>query len=186
MDPAVTVREVMTREYVGVTESDPVDGAVELLLKEGAEVVLVQRGERLCGVLTPADALAVDGEATVAEAMREAPRPVAPGESVVEAVGRMADLAAACLPVVGEDGIEGVVTRGDVVGAAATYGARPEGVAGSEPVTATAAMAAADAGDGGAAEDGYSAQSVCEACGSLASDLREFNGQLVCADCREV
>lgn len=186
MVAGVTVREVMTREYVGVTEADPLDGAVDLLLSEGADVALVQRGDDPRGMLTPRDALAADGAETVGEAMREPPRPVAPDAPLTEAVGRMADLAVPVLPVVGADGLVGVVTRADVVGAAATYGARPADPAGGEPVTATAAMAEADAGDGGAVQDGYSAQSVCESCGSLASDLREFNGQVVCADCRAV
>jgi len=186
MVTGVSVREVMTREYVGVNEGDPLDGAVDLVLSEGAAVALVQRGGDPRGMFTPRDALAADGADTVGEAMRDPPRPVTPDAPLVEAAGRMADLAVPVLPVVGEDGLLGVVTEADVVGAAATYGARSDDPPGGEPTTATAAMAEADAGEGGAARDGYSTQSVCEACGSLAGALREYNGQLVCADCREL
>jgi formylmethanofuran dehydrogenase subunit E len=32
----------------------------------------------------------------------------------------------------------------------------------------------------------YSDQSICEVCGTLARELANVNGQLVCQDCREM
>jgi len=36
------------------------------------------------------------------------------------------------------------------------------------------------------AGDRFQDQSICEGCGTLASDLVEFNGQLLCPECREL
>jgi hypothetical protein len=37
-----------------------------------------------------------------------------------------------------------------------------------------------------ASEDSFDDQGICEVCGALTHDLSAFNGQLRCADCRNV
>lgn len=195
MDADVTVREIMTREYVGVSESDGVAEAVELMLEESADGVVVLRGSDPVGMLTAADALALvtsgrdPGDTDVGAAMSGTVPSVAPDASVAEAAGAMADAGIGSLLAVDGDDLVGVVSERDVVRAAATLADRssvgsPAGPAGQEPVAAAAEDDAT--GTGGRAEGEYSAQSVCESCGSFTPDLRNFNGQLICGDCREV
>ena len=47
MDTSVMVRDVMSREFVGVSESDTVADAAALLVDEGADFVLGEIGHRL-------------------------------------------------------------------------------------------------------------------------------------------
>jgi CBS domain-containing protein len=53
---------------------------------------------------------------------------------------------------------------------------------GTEPVRSASAAESRDT----AVEDGYSNQSICEACGSFSQDLVNVDGQLLCPDCRTV
>ena len=54
MNENVTVREVMEREFVGVSESDGVLETSELLLREGSDLAVVLRGSEPVGVVTAA------------------------------------------------------------------------------------------------------------------------------------
>lgn len=183
MEADLTVREIMTREYVGVSESDALAGAVELLLDDGAEAAVVLRGTEPVGVLTAADALARltegPGESRVEEAMSAPPPAIDPAESFTTAAATLADVDVDCLLVGDGEEVLGVVTERDVVGATASLAGRTETPA---AVDATPAAGAA----GGEAAADYPNQSVCEICGTLTADLQNFNGQLICADCREV
>jgi CBS domain-containing protein len=197
MNAGVSVRELMNREYVGVSESDDLVETVELLLRENAEIAVVQRGSDCVGVLTERDVLATlvegppPGEATVGDAMTESVPTVGPEESVEAAATELSSRSVRRLVVT--DGGEplGVLTERDVL-ASRTYGA--------EPGTATADTAPGTVGDetpgtvgnGPAARemeagtDQFEDQSICEGCGALASDLAAFNGQLLCAECRDI
>lgn len=182
MDETLTLRDVMRREFVGVTESDALEGALSLLAAEDATVALVVRGEEPVGTLTPQAVFTAvaEGDATgteVGAVMGAAPPTLPPDVAVAEAVDLLADGGAAVVAVTDGSGVHGLVDAGDALSALA---ARPSREAPPEPGSVAAeAGAAAD-------RDGYSRQSVCEACGSLAADLAEFNGQLLCADCRDV
>lgn len=184
VDGAVSTRDVMTREYVGVSESDTVSGAVDLLLSEDASAAVVLRGADPVGTLSVGDALAhlhdgADGDAPVETAMSESAPRVPPDESVFEAAAAMADADVDCLLVVEAGDVVGVVTDRDLVGATASLvnqpGTRPAGEAGPARTEGSEERT-----------DDYATQSVCEACGSLTPDLSDFNGQLVCADCRDI
>lgn len=59
METDVTIRDVMTREYVGVSESDSVLGAAKVMYEEGESVAVVLRGTEPVGVLTEWDVLEV-------------------------------------------------------------------------------------------------------------------------------
>jgi CBS domain-containing protein len=189
METDVTIRDVMTREYVGVSESDTVLGAVELMREEEAGSVVVLRGSDPVGILTEWDVLGVvadratPGETTVASVMSEPVLTVAPDERLRTAAGKMSTENVRRLVVTDNDEIIGLLNERDVIAAAASS---------RHPETANVAHSSAEnqhdsrvqAGSNG--ERAYSDQGVCETCGSLADTLREFNGQLVCTECREV
>lgn len=194
---SVTIRDVMTREYVGVSESDTVLGAVRLMREEEAGSVVVLRGSEPVGVLTEWDVLGVvadeadPAETTVASVMSEPVLTVAADESLRTATGKMSRERVRRLVVTENGDVVGVLSERDVIAAAAT-GSVPESdpadplvespVGGAPVEDQRDARVRAEANSNG----GYADQGVCETCGALADTLREFNGQLVCAECRKV
>lgn len=194
MEAAVPVREIMTREFVAASETDTVGDAVDLMLTEGAAGAVVLRGTEPVGMLTADDALVLlsgEDESTDAEvrtAMSATVPSVDPDAPVADAAGEMADAGVGALLVRDGNEVLGVVSEGDVVRATAALADRTSPTEPVEPADAETMAAAADvAGPTGETTEGeYSSQSVCEVCGSLTPDLRNFNGQLICGDCREV
>lgn len=208
MDADVTVRELFTREYLGVSESDTVGDAVGLMLEEGALEVVVLRGAEPVGMLTAQDALALlvaDEDPTsvpVAEAMSGTVPSVRPEATLVEAAGRIADDGVTALLVTDGDELLGILSERDLVRATASLAggrvtagpgesrstpAEELRVAGDERAEAAVTTQGAEGTETGESPPGeYSRQSVCEICGSLTPDLHNFNGQLICGDCREV
>lgn len=210
----MTVREIMTREYVGVSESDPVEDVVDLMREEAAEQVVVLRGSEPVGMLTPADVLDLVGDdvdaggTAVGDAMSGIVPAVDPDRPVVAAAGEMADDGVRSLLVTDGEEVVGVVSERDVVRATATLADRatlstPPGAGAPEDAPATGTTnGGAEAVEYGTesaeygtetaeygtetADDEYSTQSVCEVCGSLTPGLQSHNGQLVCGDCREM
>lgn len=187
MEGDVTVREIMTRDFVGVSESDPVEGAVELMLEEGTSVAVVLRGSEPVGMLTADDALSLladetDQTTTVGDVMSGTVPRVGADAGITQAAGTMADAGVASVLVAEED-VEGLVTERDVVSATASLADRfaMEAPRDHEPGPAESTAEA-----GAPADAEYSNQSVCEVCGSLTPDLQNFNGQLVCVDCRDI
>ncbi|EMA47302.1 signal transduction protein with CBS domains, partial [Halococcus saccharolyticus DSM 5350] len=95
MSSAVTVREVMTREFVGVSEGDAVVETVELLLDEGAECAIVLRGRDPVGMLSERDALSLvtsdtdPATATVSDVMSDGVIQIPSDESLAAAAGVM-------------------------------------------------------------------------------------------------
>jgi len=189
MDSTATVQEVMDRAVVGVSESDTVRDTAELMLSEGRESVVVLRGSEPVGLLGQRDALAAlveeSGDDPVADAMTTTVPTVRPETTVGEAASEMSSRATQRLLVTNGDEPLGVVSEHDLVTTApftVDPGAAPD------PEGAVAGGAGVDAA-GPAMEttdDGFADQSICEACGSFASDLAAFNGQLLCADCRDM
>jgi CBS domain-containing protein len=184
MNADVTIREVMDREYVGVNESDDLVGAVELLLREGTESAVVLRGSDPVGLLTERDvfALLVEGpnpdSATVGDAtMTEVPD-VSPETTLDVAADTMSTHSVRRLRVTEDGELVGIVSEHDIVVARAPRDTEtdiPE-----TPATATTALT----NDGGDAN--FEDQSICEGCGALTHDLVAFNGQVLCADCRDI
>ena len=199
MDGDVPVREVMDGEYVGVSESDTVRETAELLLSEGVESVVVLRGTEPVGLVTRGDALAAfvsrEGDARVSEAMRPTVPTVSPNATLGEAADELAALDTGHLVVTDGDEPVGVLTEHDLV-AASPF------APGHNPTTPqTATVGRSDDPDveygeevddfveefeGATTERPFEDQSICEGCGSLARDLSTFNGQLLCADCRDI
>lgn len=196
MEDAVSVRETMTREFVGVSESDPVRGAVELLLSENGRAVVVLQGSEPIGLLTKERALSnllenPDGDGPVGDVMESSPPTVSPDESLGDVAGTMVDENADAVVVVDNGGTVGIVTSRDVVDAIGGYAVEPRagapspmpdaGETGTIENDEPAGIEGSEAGTGE-----FSNQGVCEVCGKFTPNLTNVNGQLVCADCRSV
>ncbi|ARS88720.1 cyclic nucleotide-binding/CBS domain-containing protein [Natrarchaeobaculum aegyptiacum] len=205
MESELSVRDVLTADYVGVSESDTVLGVVRLMREERSSCVLVVRGSDPVGIVTEWDVLGLvadehdPAETTVGAVMTTPVITVDPTRSLADVATTMARQNIRNVVVETDDEVVGVVTQRDVIAAAGSFRATvtPPRSAGSgeqptspdqpleEAVTAPVDEVPDDrmVPNGG---DEYSTQGVCEACGSLATDLWDANGQLVCTDCRTV
>jgi CBS domain-containing protein len=188
MNTDVTVREVMDREYVGVSESDGLVDTVELLLREGAEAAVVLRGTEPVGVVSERDVLAlvVEGpdpaEATVADAMTESLATIEPDASLEAAADRMSGWETRRLVVTNGAEPLGIITEHDLL---TTRTHEPAQGMGETPVESGPGTARAFDAET-EAEDTFEDQGICEVCGALTRDLAAFNGQLLCSDCRDM
>ncbi|KDE60251.1 signal transduction protein with CBS domains [Halostagnicola sp. A56] len=204
MEPELSVSEVLTTEYVGVSESDTVLGAVRLMREERVGCVLVLRGSEPVGIVTEWDVLGLVaaeeavGETTVDTVMSTPVISVAGDRPLTDAADLMARENIRNLLVEAETDVLGVLTQRDVIAAAGSFQATTsrsvsESRPADESLTGGASITESMASQSGAdteirpnGGDEYSTQGICEACGSLADSLWETNGQLVCADCRSV
>jgi len=188
MNTDVSVQDVMDREYVGVSESDGLVETVELLLREGADTAVVLRGSDPVGVLTERDVLAVlvegpDPEnATVEDAMTESIPTVSPDASLEAAADRMSTRNARRLVVTNGGEPLGVITEHDLLTSRTHEPTEGMGEVRSETSAGTAMALESET----EAEDSFQDQGICEVCGTLTRDLSAFNGQLLCADCRDM
>ena len=200
MDGDVPVREVVDGEYVGVSESDTVRQTAELLLSDGVGCVVVLRGSEPVGLVTWSDVLGafVGGEpdARVSETMRPAVPTVSPDATLGEAADELAALDTGHLVVTAGSEPLGVLTEHDLVAASPfapgpDLEARPRAAVGRSDDPEVEYGDEADEFDAefegnGGSDRPFEDQSICEGCGSLARDLSTFNGQLLCADCRDI
>jgi CBS domain-containing protein len=189
MQSDVTVREMMDREYVGVSEADSLVETAELLLRENAGAAVVQRGSEHVGVVSQRDILAllVDGPdpeaAAVGDAMTESVPTIDPGSSLESAADRLATQSSGRLLVTNGTEPLGFITERDLL---ATRTHQP-GEAGATTPEAEAVNAAMhDAETAAEVDEPFEEQGICEVCGTLTHDLSSFNGQLLCADCRSM
>lgn len=180
MNDDVTVRDVMTREYVGVNEGDAIAGVADLMVEAGVGGAVVLRGAAPVGMVDARDVVAVVAaggdptSVTARAAMSDGATAIDADSALSEAVSTLVGLDARRLVVVDGGEAVGTLSEHDVITARSTF---PESER-REPVLAV--------GDEGPTDDRFSTQSVCEACGSLAGSLASVNGQLLCADCREM
>ena len=204
MNAELTVREIMDREYVGVSESDDLVETVALLLEEQKETAVVLHGSEHIGVLTERDVLSLlvgdtdPEEATVGDAMTEHVPTVPPEETVDSAADRLSTQSGRRLVVANGSEPLGVVTEEDLLAGRRYPTERAEGPGEATTVVAgETAVAPTDAGTEGfeqrsaetieqAESGGFEEQGICEVCGSLTRDLSPFNGQLLCPECRDV
>ncbi|WP_128906470.1 CBS domain-containing protein [Halorubrum amylolyticum] len=203
-----TVRDVMHREFLGVSESDPLRDAAGLLVDEGTNCLVVLRGGEPVGRLGCRDALGALLEAgiddtgdrglTVGSVMGPPLPTVAPDDALAAVEERLVAEGVDRVVAVENGEAVGVVTAGDVLAAGAPRtgdGARDplsDEDATGEPRRGDAAMLGSDGGVDPAVEasstdaSGSPTQGVCENCGALVPDLVNANGQAVCPECREV
>lgn len=181
MRPDLTVRDAMTREFLGVSEGDAVSGVASLMLDASVGGAVVLRGAEPVGLIDARDvvrlvAFGQDPDAVSAgDVIDEAPPTVGPDGPLDEAASLLAGNGVRRLVVIDtDDEVVGTLSEHDVLVALWTF---PEAESRGSPV--------AVAGTESAGEEPFSTQSVCEACGALAGNLSNVNGQLLCADCRE-
>lgn len=174
----ISVRDIASQRFVGVSESDSLQGAVDVLVEEDATAALVLRGESVVGLLTAGDVLgrlSDLSDATVADAMGEPPTSVRPDASVGDAAEIVRRTGIGYVVVEDGSGVHGLLEARDLVDAAAKPADTPD----------MASRMGVEATDGGR-DTAFSTQSICEVCGSLAGSLSNVNGQLVCTDCHSV
>jgi len=190
MNEPVSVREVMNREYVGASESDDLLNTTELLVRENEPTALVLRGNDPIGVVNRADILAYfvsEGEsasATVGEVMRESIPSISPDARLTEARDSMMARSTEWMLVVKEGDPLGTVTEHDILATARFESEVTEQVAEQTEVATTNQGAPTDTTE--RTDDSFSEQGICSACGTLTRSLASHNGQLLCADCRDV
>lgn len=184
--PLLSVRDLLSRDFVGVSESDSVRGAVELMREDGETGAVVLRGSEPVGVLSAGEVLDLIAEGSdlatipVSEVMRRDPPDVPLEATVDEAAALLSRTGAGHVLVTSDEGVAGVVSVRDLATIGWESGERPEEMEIEHASTGT--------GLGGTSEvdTEYSSQSICEVCGSLSRDLVNVNGQLLCPDCRSM
>lgn len=183
----VTVHDIIGREYVGVSESDTVQAATELMLEEEADTVVVLRGREPVGMLTCRNALSTlltggdAAEQPVSDVMSEPAPRVTTLADVDEAADIMFSEPTSHLLVFDGGEFAGVLTEREVMAATSSRAVDRRFDSDAED-----AELATDGSDLEMEAEEFSTQSICEVCGSLVRDLSNMNGQLICADCREV
>lgn len=182
MDEPVTVRDVMNRSYVGVSEADTVAGAAQLMREEGVHSAIVLRGSEPVGLLDEDLLIELVAESrdptelTAGEVMRGPTVAVDADRRLDDAIGALATDSVRHLLVESDGALVGTLSDHDIVTAHSVLERRTEP---AEPM-----VAAPNSDEEVAVErDVYSSQGVCENCGALTRELTSHNGQLVCADC---
>lgn len=162
-----------------------------MLIREEQQPILVLRGNDPVGVATDRDVLAyiVDGgdpeTATVGDVMRESVPTVDPDARLPEARDRMAARSAEFLLITDDGEPLGTLTEHDILSTARLESESTD-VVEQTPQVATTGQGATTDGMQSAAEDSFDEQGICSACSTFTRDLASFNGQLLCADCRDV
>jgi len=184
MNGSNSVREVMTREYVGVSESDGLAETGRLLREERADGAVVLRGNDPVGTVSVGDVLdqllAVENPTTdtVSDAMESTVPRIDVDDHVESAADQLLSSSVSLLVVLDERGdVAGVITKDDLVRCVALSRDAETNNTNLEPARTESATET---------DAGYSNQGICERCGALTSDLVSFNGQLLCSDCRDV
>lgn len=179
----LSVRDLLSRDFVGVSESDSVLGAVQLMRADGETGAVVLHGSEPVGILSAGDILdcIADGndlaETPVSEIMRREPPDLPPEATVDEAATILSRTGGEHVLVANQEGVVGVVGARDLATITWEANELPE-----EVELATGG----ESGQESPVDTEYSSQSICEVCGSLSRDLVNVNGQLLCPDCRSI
>lgn len=191
MRNGITVRDVMNREFVGVSESDTLADAGKLMQTEPTEAVVVLRGSEPTGSLSTATVMGALLEGTspdqsVGEVMEPPVPTIEPNTTLSDAIQHFVTRGASHLLVVDDEGganeVVGLLTAHDVLTASeavetTTLGNRSTANEAAEQIEATASPEPEVGTE-------RSTQGICEGCGSLTAELATVNGQLVCPACR--
>ncbi|WP_232701800.1 CBS domain-containing protein [Halobacterium wangiae] len=193
--PQLPLRDVMSHEFVGVSESDPLLDAVELMRAENTTSAVVLRGNQPVGLVTTEGVLdlllddARFADTTVSDVMRETPEMLPPDAVVSDAANAMGRTGDPRVLVTDGNGVRGIVEARDIA-PTVTGPAREQS---PEAVSAGASQhSGSEFGDGSSRDDftgtqtDYAEQGVCESCGGLTGELVSVNGQLLCIECRSV
>lgn len=184
----VTLRDLASSTYVGVSESDSLLGTARLMAEEAVESAVVLRGADPVGTVTAAgilDVVADDPDLssiTAGETMGDPPPALPADERPSTAAAVLANGARQILVTDGDE-LVGTVDPRDLLAVGPNFGPEPTdavepgGPPDAERVGGTLSASTAEA---------EHRQGICETCGTLTRDLAAVNGQLMCPDCREV
>lgn len=178
----LALRDVLSHEFVGVSESDALLDAVELMRAENTNSAVVLRGSTPVGVIsaeTVFDVLLDDrdpSDASAGDVMDETPESLSLDASVADAADLMGRTGDPRVLVADDEGVHGVVEARDV---APTVEKQYRGA----PAMPSNPPTSSPQGESG---ESYDEQGVCEGCGGLAHELVNVNGQLLCPECRTV
>lgn len=177
MAQAVSVTEVMTADFLGVTEGESVANVAELLSDHRAGAAVVMRGSRPVGLVTATDLLAVLGGGDpgdpVEEYMQIPVVTIPPDATIGHAADRLLASEAQRIVVVDLEGAAiGVIGATDIMTASDTL---------LEPHLEHTTSAGE-----GRNQPRLSEQGVCESCGALVDSLTEVDGTLLCAACADL
>lgn len=193
MDTDVPIREVMTRDYVGVSESDTIADTVALMRESRSSSAVVLRGEDAVGIVTEWDLVGLlddedsSTDAAISSVMSSPVVSARADATLAEAAATMTAEHIRNLVVTEGREFVGVLTQRDVIAAIGSRRAGPDRNRESGPTVA--AGATIDDGDRLAIANGGDAfrrQGICEGCGALADTLWEQNGQFRCENCHGV
>jgi CBS domain-containing protein len=118
------VRDYMTADVITVSPTDEITRAVQLMIERDVSgLVVVDNGDRVVGVITERDGIAVAASAgyfeewggPVQQYMSAPVECVAPGENLVDVAARMIESRYRRFPVVEQGRLVGVLTRRDVL-----------------------------------------------------------------------
>jgi len=181
----VPLRDVMDRDYVGVSESDDLRETVGVMCESDVDAAVVLRGGEPVGILTARRVLervaskSVEG-ATVGDVMDDPPTTLRPEATLADAATALGRGDVGHVFVADGTGLLGLVGARDLT-------AVSRAVVDDVPVPDGASVESGPADDRARENgSGFSEQSVCEVCGGLAGSLTNVNGQLVCTDCQGV
>lgn len=181
----LTVRDVMTHDFLGVSESDSVAEVAQLMVEEGASAVAIIRGSEPIGVVMAGrmiDALLqteTPEHVSIDAIMHRPPRSIRPDLSLAEAAAILADADTDHVFVTTGDEILGVLSENDLITAVTSMLTTESDTPLDDDYDAAVGSESEGLGT-------MSSQSVCEVCGTLKTNLENINGQLVCDDCRAV
>lgn len=180
----LSVRDLLTRDFVGVSEADSVRGAIELMREDGETGAVVMHGSEPVGTISPAELLDCivddhDLQSTpVSDIMRREPPSIPLDSAIGEAAAMVARTDDEVLLVEDEDGFVGVLDARELATITWETGEYEEESILMENDTERSRSESA--------LDEYPNQSICEVCGSLSRELVNVNGQLLCPDCRSM
>ncbi len=189
----MTIREVMTRDFVGVSESDTIEDTVAVMRDSRSSSAVVLRGEDAVGIVTEWDLVGLLLEAdpptgaSVTSVMSSPVISARANATLVEAAAEMAAENIRNLIVTDAGETVGVLTQRDVI--AAVGSSRGVDDRSADALRASAGVADDRTDEGGPLANGGTAfrrQGVCENCGALAESLWERNGQMLCENCHSV
>lgn len=177
MAHTVSVREVMSSEFLGVHEGESADEVAAMLADHREDTAVVLDGRQPIGTVAAVDLLDVLlGEATdttIGSCMRAPVVTIEPESTIEHAVERLAVSEVDELVVVDvEDNAVGIIDARDLL--SATDGLLEDHLEATVPP------------EGGRTPPSISEQGVCEACGRLTDALQEHNGTLLCPACADL
>lgn len=176
MDSHIAVRDVLTREFVGGSEGDPVPASSRLLLEERSNHLVVLRGTDPVGLVSLRDLLQqyVDDateDTTLADVMTTEYETIAPDMPLPVAADRFVGTSRPLL-VTENDELIGLLTKNDLLTV-------PRDSYDSE-------VHESDSGADSNETTALADQGICEDCGAFTRTLMTTGGRTLCSDCRDM